>query len=116
MRQGGVTMSAKRYRPNAVAHPHIPCPVCGGNVIVYTSRAVSRSTRELFFRCRDPECDASFRSLLEHANLIIDSRLPAEHPKRLPADADMPKLRQRAHTAPQADQRQLSFAEIAAPG
>ena len=107
-------MSARRYRPNAVAHPHIPCPVCGGNVTVYTSRAVSSSTRELFFRCKDPDCDASFRSLLQHANLIIGSRLHDSDPRRLPPDADMPKLRQRGPAVQ--DHRQLSLPELPGDG
>lgn len=104
----------KRRNSASMAHPHIPCPVCGANVTVYTSRAVTSSTRELFFRCKDPDCDASFRSLLSHANLIIGSRLPDGDPRRLPPDADMPKLRQRAPAGP--DPRQMSLPEIPGAG
>lgn len=71
---------------------HVACPVCGARSQIYTSRPVTRSTRELYFRCSNEACDASFRSLLSHVNLIIDSRLPDGHPDRLPPDADMPKL------------------------
>lgn len=116
-------MSSRRYvvqharrtgKATTMAHPHIPCPVCGGNVTVYTSRAVSSSTRELFFRCKDPDCDASFRSLLQHANLIIGSRLHPEDPRRLPPDADMPKLRRRDPASP--DPRQLNLPELPGAG
>lgn len=107
-------MARRPLRPVG-AKPEIPCPVCGGPVTVYTSRPVSSSTRELFFRCRDPECDASFRSLLQHANLIIDSRLPPEHPKRLPPDADMPRLRP-PRSGRRIDPRQMNLSEVVASG
>jgi hypothetical protein len=104
----------KNRRLNSVSHPTIVCPVCGSPALVYTSRSVTRSTRELFFRCSEPDCDASFRSLLQHANLIIGSRLPESDPRRLPPESDMPKLRQR-HPA-QPDHRQLLLPELPGAG
>lgn len=87
---------------------HVGCPVCGARAQIYTSRPVTRSTRELFFRCSNEQCDCSFRSLLSHANLIIDSRLPEGHPDRLPPDADMPKLLRKV-PPPTGDPRQMAL-------
>ena len=114
MRQGGGLMHSKKRRANHGSHPTIACPVCGSPAKVYTSRPVTSSTRELFFRCSEPDCDASFRSLLSHANLIIGSRLPDGDPRRLPPDADMPKLRQRAPAGPYP--RQMSLPELPGAG
>lgn len=114
MRQGGGLMHSKKRRANHGSHPTIVCPVCGSPAKVYTSRPVTSSTRELFFRCSEPDCDASFRSLLSHANLIIGSRLHDSDPRRLPPDADMPKLRQRGPAVQ--DPRQLSLPELPGDG
>jgi hypothetical protein len=114
MRQGGGLMHSKKRRANHGSHPTIVCPVCGSPAKVYTSRPVTSSTRELFFRCSEPDCDASFRSLLSHANLIIGSRLHDSDPRRLPPDADMPKLRQRGPAVQ--DHRQLSLPELPGDG
>lgn len=106
-------MSRRKSR-GRYANPHTACPVCGALAQIYTSRAVTRSTRELFFRCSNEACDATFRSLLSHANLIIDSRLPDGHPDRLPPDADMPKLIKRLPPGP--DPRQLMLPELPGAG
>lgn len=94
---------------------HVACPVCGSRAQIYTSRPVTRSTRELYFRCSNESCDASFRSLLSHVNLIIGSRLPEGHPDRLPADADMPKLVVKSPRT-MTDPRQMGLPALALSG
>lgn len=114
MRQGGALMSRKKHNRARCGKPHINCPVCGDTMRVYASRPVSSGTRELFFRCLNTHCDASYRSLLTHVNMVIGSRLPEGDPQRLPEDADMPKLRRRDPAAP--DIRQLSLPELPGAG
>jgi hypothetical protein len=108
-------MAAKsKYARRRCGRPHINCPVCGDTMRVYASRPVSSGTRELFFKCLNTDCDASYRSVLQHINCIIDSLLPPEDPRRLSADADMPKLRRRDPAGP--DPRQLSLPELPGAG
>lgn len=114
MWQGGSLMSRKKHNRARCGKPHINCPVCGDTMRVYASRPVSSGTRELFFKCLNTHCDASYRSVLQHINMIIDSLLPAEDPRRLPADADMPKLRRRDPAGP--DPRQMSLPELPGAG
>ena len=107
-------MSRKKHNRARCGKPHINCPVCGDTMRVYASRPVSSGTRELFFRCLNSHCDASYRSVLQHINVIISSRLPEGDPQRLPEDADMPKLRRRDPAEP--DPRQLSLPELPGAG
>lgn len=107
-------MSRKKHNRARCGKPHINCPVCGDTMRVYASRPVSSGTRELFFKCLNSNCDASYRSVLQHINMIISSRLHEGDPQRLPADADMPKLRRRDPAGP--DPRQLSLPELPGAG
>ena len=85
-----LAIQQKRPKHNAIS---AACPACGSRAGVYCSRPVSAATRELFFHCANPDCDATFRAVLTVLNFIIDSLMPEGDPRRLQDDEQGPPLK-----------------------
>lgn len=85
-----LAIQQKRPKHNAIS---ATCPACGSRAGVYCSRPVSNETRELFFHCANPDCDATFRAVLTVLNYIIDSLMPEGDPRRLQGDEQGPPMR-----------------------
>lgn len=85
-----LAIQQKRPKHNAMSSA---CPACGSRSGVYASRPVTTTTREIFFHCANPDCDATFRAVLQIVNFIIPSLMPEGDPRRLHPDESAPRLR-----------------------
>lgn len=85
-----ITTHEKRPQYNNM---YSACPACGSRSRVYTSRPVTTTTREIFFHCGNPDCDATFYALLTVSHYIIPSLIPDGDPRRLPPEESGPRLK-----------------------
>lgn len=52
------------------------CPYCSGRTKTYSTRTISKLTKEHYQSCLDPECGATFVCRTEMAYVLHPSRLP----------------------------------------
>lgn len=95
-----LAIQQKRPKRNAMS---AACPACGSRSGVYASRPVTTTTREIFFHCANPDCDATFRALLSVSNFIIPSLMADDDPRRLRPDESGPPLRASRGRPPKAE-------------
>lgn len=53
-----------------------PCPACGTNAHVRTSRPLSTAVSEQYLHCVNPMCECVFKTLIEVNVIVGESRLP----------------------------------------
>ncbi|MFM0649004.1 ogr/Delta-like zinc finger family protein [Paraburkholderia bryophila] len=56
----------------------ICCPICLGRSVARTSRALSRTLREIIYRCENDECGHIYVANLEVVRTLVPSVIP--HP------------------------------------
>ncbi|WP_175037929.1 ogr/Delta-like zinc finger family protein [Burkholderia contaminans] len=59
-----------------VARITIKCPVCLGRTTARSSRAMSRTMREITYRCENDECGHVYIATLEVVRTLVPSAMP----------------------------------------
>lgn len=97
---------------SAYSRMRMPCPVCGANSYVRTSRALSEKVREQYLHCGNDDCQCIFKAIVEVATIIGPSLLPDD--KQSEFSRTVPRAKRPAAPVPH-DPRQLYLMGIPIP-
>ncbi|MET0373624.1 MAG: ogr/Delta-like zinc finger family protein [Rhizorhabdus sp.] len=66
-------------KPKLNKPPAMDCPHCGSGTDIRTSKGITRTYREVSYRCQNDDCGCIFVAALEAIRVIVPSATP--HPE-----------------------------------